>query len=321
LIVTNDSRDIVGQAMAWHLREAGMTAEDWQAFVTWLEADPAHARAYDKLATGARIADAVLPAATAAMPANDNAPWFQRRGFLMGGGAAIAASLAILVAPAIRSPAPAPAEWLIATAPGAPQTVKLADGTLIDVNGGTRLRLDRGNARIASLDAGEATFHVRHDAGAPFTLRSGGMVVQDVGTVFNVARCGNRIDVAVAEGAVLFQPGAGAVMMKAGAALSARDGVRGVALSTIPLDTVGGWKGGRLRFSSEPVLWLAQAIHRRYGTDIVVDRGLAAKPFTGMITMTGDVKRDIPHVAALIGAGWRQDGVRWTLFPIQGEQN
>ena len=59
-IVTGERMDIVDQAIAWHVRQGGMSAADWQAFIAWLEADPAHARAFDRIA----LMDAALAEGT-----------------------------------------------------------------------------------------------------------------------------------------------------------------------------------------------------------------------------------------------------------------
>jgi transmembrane sensor len=193
--------------------------------------------------------------------------------------------------------------------------VRLADGTRIELSGGTRLRLDRANPRIASLEYGEAIFHVRHDDRHPFTLRSGTLMIEDLGTVFNVSREGQSLDVQVAEGAVLFQPGRDAVTLKSGSALSAREDQRSVTLSRIAPETVGGWRSGQLTFKGETLGTVFETIHRLYGTQVRLTPDLSNRPFTGMIRLSGVAERDIPHLAALIGAGWRRDGERWILSP------
>ena len=73
------------EAVGWFVRQRDPAHADWPAFTAWLEADPAHAAAYDRVA----IADAAMIEALAARPlaadrpdaapANDNAPGFFRR--------------------------------------------------------------------------------------------------------------------------------------------------------------------------------------------------------------------------------------------------
>ena len=321
--MTGIAGDIIDQAIDWHIRQADMTDRDWRAFVLWLEADPAHAAAFDRVSIDQDLLahqPAAAPVALPLTPANDQfapARRSRQRWIWAVGGTAVAAGLVALVMPLAMAPASDP-YWL-QTRPGQRQDVALADGTRIELSGGSRLQLDRRNPRLASLETGEATFHVRHDDHDPFTLRSGDLTVRDLGTVFNVARDGTRLDVQVAEGSVLFQPDADAVKLTAGTALSAREDSSSLALSHVAVDTVGGWRRGRLAFTGEPLAHVADTIHRLYGTNLTLDPGLSVRPFTGMVRLTGAAERDIPHLAALVGAGWRRDGERWILSPEAGD--
>ena len=315
--MSGETADIVDQAIAWHLRQSEMAEDDWHAFIAWLEADSAHARAYDRIVLMDRRIDE-RPGERAAMPeaANDREPAPRRRAWLWAGGsAAVAAGLAVLAIP--LAPSATGQTYVLATKAGERQNVALADGTRIEISGGTRLVLDRGDSRVATLESGEATFHVRHDAAHPFTLRSGGITVRDLGTVFNVSRNGAQLDVAVAEGAVMFQPDREALTLKPGNALSAREDLGKVSLSRIDVAAVGGWRDGRLSFAGEPMSSVAARVHRLYGTDLTLAPGLSARPFTGMIRFTGEAERDIPHLAALVGARWQHDGERWILSPSE----
>src|SRR3546814_9914530 len=65
------------------------------------------------------------------------------------------------------------APYTIATVPGARRTIDLADGSRIELNGDTRITLDKAAPRFASLDRGEAMFHVRHDDSDPFVVMVG----------------------------------------------------------------------------------------------------------------------------------------------------
>ena len=317
--ITDAARE---QAIDWHLRQAGLTEAQWLQFIAWLES-PVNALAYDCVASADRLLDDVPQPATVstfAVPANDDdgaMPLPVRRGIPRWGwsvaGLAVAASLALLAMPMVRGPGTQP-YWL-ETKAGERSEVALADGTRIELNGNTRLGLDRSDPRTAMLDRGEAVFHVRHDAAHPFSVRSGDLTVQDVGTVFNVTRSGARLDVAVAEGGVLFQPDGERVGLSAGQALSAHEETHQLVRSTVAPDLIGGWRGGRLAFTGEPLSVVIGAIRRRYGIDVVLEPGLSQQSFTGMVTMNGSAEQDIPHLAALIGAGWRHKGDQWILAP------
>ena len=310
----NAKADIIDQAIGWHVRLADASDADWPAFVAWLEADPAHATAYDNIAVQDRlIGDAHFPEIVShPIGANDDArprwPW-------LAGGTAAAAVIAAVLAPSILVPRSSP--YQVATRAGERRTVALADGTSIEMSGGTALTLDRADARVASLDRGEAMFHVRHDGAHPFTITAGSVTIGDLGTMFNVARDDRQVSVAVSEGSVMFQPGRDALTLNAGDLVSARkDGkvVRG----KIDPGAVGGWRIGMLSFEGQRLGDVAGTIERLYGVHVAIEGRLSDRPFTGMVRFTGAADRDVPHLAALIGAAWRRDGDQWILSDRTG---
>ncbi|HWH60009.1 MAG TPA: FecR domain-containing protein [Terriglobales bacterium] len=94
---------------------------------------------------------------------------------------------------------------------GGREQVILADGTRIELNTNTAVRvsLDQ-NARAITLDRGEAFFQVRHDAEHPFVVNAGAHRVTDLGTEFTVRRELDRVQVALIRGRARFDtPGAG----------------------------------------------------------------------------------------------------------------
>jgi transmembrane sensor len=299
--------DVIDQAIAWHLRRGEMDDADWRAFIVWLEISASHANAYDAIA----LQDIPsVPIVETPQAANDNRRrlFRNRRRWAVGVGAVAAMAVGLAFVP--RSD-----PYSIVTQAGEQREIALSDGTRIEVNGATRLTLDHGNLRVATLDRGEAIFHVRHDSGAPFTVTSGGQAIEDAGTVFNVSREGPRLDVQVAEGAVVFAPDKESLRLTAGGAVTVNDESRTMAVSRVAVATVGGWRQGVLSYANVPLSVIRDAVVRRYRTDMILTDDLSQRPFTGMVRLTGDDKRDIPHLAALIGANWRYDGTRWILSP------
>ncbi|SFO38643.1 FecR domain-containing protein [Sphingomonas sp. OK281] len=303
------------EAVAWHLRLPTADGGAWMAFTEWLEADPRHARAYDALAVGdAELTDALSPPdwsqATSPVAANDDRPTPRRRWMLGVVGGLAAAGIVGVMLP-LENPSSTAAR-IVETPAGVRRSVTLADGSRIDLNGGTRLAIDDSASRLVTLERGEAIFRVTHDAAHPFVVQSGTMRLQDVGTVFNVARVGAHLGVQVAEGAVMFQPERERIMLTAGAALSHLDG-EAPRMSGIAIDDVGSWRKGRLVFQQTPVRLVAAALERSTGTVVRVAPALAETPFTGSIGVTGGADRLIPRAAALIGARAEHVDGRWML--------
>lgn len=310
LTVQVEPANAIDGAIAWHVRLADADEGAWAAFIAWLEASPAHADAYDRVAAMDRaIGETHFPAAAPAV-SNDNAP-APRRWLWPAGGIAAAAALALAFVPGLL-PRGSQA-YQVATRDGEHRVVALADGSSIELSGGTKVTLDRADARVATLDQGEALFHIRHDAAHPFQLRAGETVIRDLGTVFNVAHTDQRLVVAVAEGAVLFQPGGAAATLRPGEQLTATDRGEGLVRSRIAPALVGGWRSGRLSFDGEALHEVAATVKRLYGTEIALEGRLPDRPFTGVLHFSGAADRDVPHLAALIGATWRREAGRWIL--------
>lgn len=320
--MTAETAHIVDRAIDWQLRQADMDEQDWHAFVAWIEEDPAHARAFDAVALDmALLAEhpEIYPAEPVAAsvvvePSRVVSP--RRRVWAWaGGGVAVAAAACLTLVLLPVGESGKTSLYAVETKPGQRQDIALNDGTRIELNGASRLLLDRNNTRVATLDSGEATFHVRHDAGAPFTVRSGAQVVQDVGTVFNVERDGKRLDVQVAEGSVLLQPKREAVALRAGSAATVHEDVGSIVLSKVDVTKVGAWRTGAIAFSGEPFGRVASAVRRIDGVTLSIESSLSQRPFSGMVRLTGTAARDVPHLAALVGADWHHDGERWFISP------
>lgn len=305
-----DDSVIETAAIDWHLVQGELSDDGWLKFIAWLEADPRHADAYDRVA---RLDRVVAEARFPVFAANDDAPVVGQRGGhwrRVAGGSIAAALVAALLLPMVTGPG---AMVQIATKPGEHRTIHLGDGSIAELSGDTRLRYDRATPRQIDLTQGEATLQVRHDATHPFAVTSRGVTVQDVGTVFDVLREGDRLSVAVAEGEVLVDPQREAVTLRRGDALAIRQDAGTMTRSRVDPASVGGWRNGLLSFSAEPLDRVFAAVRRSGGADVVLEGDLSHQPFTGMVRLTGMADRDVPHLARLIGATWRRDGERWIL--------
>lgn len=299
----------IDAAIGWTIRLRDGSAEDWQDFTAWLEADPEHLAAYDAVA----LADSTLgdlpsqarPVIADQPPAQS--PVRSRRGWLVGGGLAATVAAGVLTTTLIQ----APAAYALETRPGESRTVALADGSRIDLNGGSRILLDRKNPRMASLERGEALFTVRHDDARPFEVKVGDDVLQDLGTVFAVVHEGETTEVAVSEGAVLYNPGREAVRIDPGQKLSEEDDR--VVLAQVDARTVGSWRDKRLSYSGAPLSRVAADLRRNLGVQVRVDPAIADRRFTGLVQLDGGQQVLFERLSALLGVRAVRRGEGWTL--------
>jgi transmembrane sensor len=298
-------------ALDWAIRVADPAFDDWDGFTEWLEGDPARLARYDAIVAGLAEAEAGLAATPAAVivPVAHAVP-DRRRPDRRWLGGAIAAMLVGGIGLGAWTQRAQP--YMVETAVGRSRTVDLPDGSRVTLAGGTRIRLDHGDARVASVEAGEALFRVHHDASHPFRVRAGGVDMIDLGTVFDVSLHGGTTRVAVAEGAVMVDPGGAAVRLDPGQA-AVVDGDRIVRQRIDPAD-VGSWRDGRLAFDDVPLADVAADLSRHLGTSVRVVPAIAGRRFRG--TLYVDRLRDDPALlGSLLGVRVRAGGSGWSLEP------
>ena len=299
-------------ALDWALRMADPARADWDGFTDWLEADPRHAVAYDRMAAALLDAEDALrahPDVIAPEPVIVEAEPPRRRPLRWIGGA-VAAALVGAVGLGLWSERPQP--YVIETAAGEVRRVPLADGSAIMLAGGSRIMLDHADPRRAVMERGEALFQVRHDDRHPFSIDARGLALTDLGTVFDV-RLGRRVTrVAVAEGAVMVDPRGAALRLDAGQAVLA-EGNRLVRQAVAP-EAVGGWRDGRLAYDGAALSDVAEDLARFLGRPVEVRPSVAAQAFRGTIDLNA-VRRDPRLLGALLNVAVREDGQGWMLEP------
>lgn len=310
---------IEDQAIGWIIRMRDPAFAGWEAFTRWLEEDPVHASVYDEMA----LADADVPETLPAppppappvpRPANDEKPvrqrprWATRRGAI---GWAVAASLVAVVGYSSLVPGTAP--YAVESIAGERRSVTLADGSRIELNGVSKVMLDRERPRFARLESGEALFTVVHDSARPFTVEAGDATLVDAGTAFDVIRADGVTQVAVSEGVVIYNPKGENVRLVAGKTLRAADAGEQVSVGTIDPGVVAAWRQGRLIYTAAPLSAVAADLARNLGIPVSAAPGVAARPFSGVIRIDGDRESLRGRVGALLGVDVRRAGNGWVL--------
>ena len=296
-------------ALAWVIATRDPEFTDWEGFTLWLEADPVHASAYDALMAADAELPAIIPADAAGIPTPANDPGDRRRTPLRWiGGSAVAAVLVGAIALGLSNRADI---YSVTTRPGETRSIALDDGTRIDMNGGTTLRLDRKNSRFAALDSGEAAFTVRHDAEDPFRVTVGDAVFEDAGTVFNIVHTASATRIGVSEGKVIYNPKGEAIALPAGRGLN--QDAAGLRLMTVAPDAVASWRQGRLTYANASVDQISGDIARSLGVRLAATPGAGALHFTGTIRLDRDPVRFFAAAAPLMGLSATRQGDGWLL--------
>ncbi|MEN3746409.1 FecR domain-containing protein [Sphingomonas sp. HF-S3] len=191
------------EAAGWVARMDGASWDDAleSALDRWLAGDPRRSGALlQAQAAWATLDRDMAGAGHAVRPlsADDHVPLRAagRRRFLIGGGAAIAASLIGTLLLVDRLPR-------YETEIGEIRRVPLADGSTMAINTGSLATVDlEPNRRSVRIDRGELWFQVAKDPGRPFIVEAGPVRVQAVGTAFAVRRRDRGADIFVTEGVV-----------------------------------------------------------------------------------------------------------------------
>lgn len=311
--MTDVAGRIRDEAAAWHVRLGGdATPADWEAFTLWLEADPAHLAAYDLVSLADAGLDDLPLAPPAPLPAYAEPRRPGRRTFLAWGGAAVAAALVGAI-----TLMPGGGTYEIVTAPGERRVIALDEGSRIEVNGDSRLLLDRGDVRFARVERGEALFTVVHDDARPFRVEAGEARLIDLGTVFNVLHDGGRTEVAVSEGEVEWRRANARVNLTPGMALSQR-GSESPVVTRPAVETIGGWREGRLSYSAARYDAVAADLSRNLGARVTIDTAAAARTFSGVIVIDRDPDVTLRRAGALLELNARRDGEGWLLAVERG---
>jgi len=308
MAMNSDQQAIEDQALAWVVRVRDTDFEDWDAFEAWLGVNPAHAEVYHRLALEDRDLDEVLPAWTPE-PVVQPQRRAARRWAWPAIGTAVAALLVGVIV--VRMPDAAPERYQVATRAGERRAVMLAGGTTVLLNGASTLVLDRKDSRFAELKQGEGLFTVKHDAAHPFALQVGQDRLVDVGTRFDVVRTGSEMRVAVAEGAVVYNPASQKLMLAEGDMLRiARSGTVAMRSRVAP-DQVGAWREGRFVYAGEPLARVAEDLSRYAGARVDVSPDLAGQPFRGVISVA-DPSR-LEELGPLFRARVQRRGDGWLI--------
>lgn len=314
------------QALDWVLRIQDPYFADWEGHAAWLNADPRHLVAFDRVALLVDLASGDLLSADApggpfpGIAANDNPPPAapvrqagrpRRAAWAAAGAGAIASGIAALlvITPALRGGE----TDVIRTRAGERRAVTLGDGTRMVLNGDTAVTLTRTAPRSVTLDAGEAFFVVAHDAARPFRVRAGTVVLEDVGTAFDVARARDATEIAVREGAVAFDPDGAAVRLASGDAARVAGGV--ATMRSVDPGSVGGWRDGRLAFRDTALIDVADSIGRSIGAPVAVDARVAARRFSGVVRIEPNRARMFRRFGAVADVAVHRDGAGWRVAP------
>lgn len=273
------------RAAEWLMRreEPEWSPAEQEALDRWLEESIAHKAAYWRLDHGWREADRIAALGSQPRSAGVAARRWWSRSFAAAAAIAAVVTAGSAILPYL--PKSEPSALTAQTQIGERGTMKLGDGTKVELNTASRARASIGEKRRdVWLDEGEAYFEVAHDRSRPFTVHAGDATVTVLGTKFGVRRVGERVTVSVAEGRVQVESrsarndAARATVIVAGDTAFSGDGALMLApRSPERVEDELAWRQGVLRFDQETLANVAAEFNRYNRRKIVVtDPNVAA---------------------------------------------
>jgi transmembrane sensor len=276
------------------LRSPDCDEADWQAFEGWLQAAPDSREAFDdamslwlSLDQGPKYPVRLAsPRRRAPVRPQFGAPvaW-------AGGALAAGLAVAVMIAPGlITSPV---TQTTYTTARAERRTVQLADGTRIDLGGGSRITVKMTRMkREVEMSQGEVAFNVTHDARRPFMVKTADRTVEDLGTEFNIRARGDQLAVTVRRGSVQVAPLSGGrgdpVALVVGQRLRHSVGAEASLVDRVSADDAFAWRQGRLIYRDQPLQTVVDDLNQYFPTPIRLDPRAAALRFSGVLTVDAE---------------------------------
>lgn len=267
--------EIEEQAALWLAREdKGLDETGRNQLENWLNEDTGHRIVFLRLKSAWQRADRLAALKTPSLSQWQSVPpksWDRARNLF---AAAVTLAAVCLAAAYLYAPSDSAYE----TAVGQQKTIRLSDGTQIELNTNTRLITDLTSAsRVVTLDRGEAYFDVVHNPARPFVVLAGDRRIVDLGTRFSVRREGDDVQVVVAEGRVrvdvLGAKGHGSTVLAKADDMVLAKGNEALVARKSPQDVENtlGWRDGVLVFNQETLADVAQEFNRYNQRQMIVE--------------------------------------------------
>lgn len=177
---------------------------------------------------------------------------------------------------------PTDQEKVYVTPVGGRETITLADGSKIELNTATEIRV-RPRTRFVRLIKGEAFFQVRHNALKPFIVLASDHRIMDVGTKFLMKDDGRRLQVTLIEGSVRFESANAKVrthseVLKPGdVAVATVDAVSVIRKSPRSIADASAWRKGMLVFRDATLADAAAEFNRYNREQMVIENEPASR--------------------------------------------
>jgi transmembrane sensor len=172
--------------------------------------------------------------------------------------------------------------------------IVLPDGTRVILDAASSIRYPTqftGAERLVEL-SGQAYFEVAHMEKQPFKIKAGGIVIEDIGTAFNVEAYPDEsmIRTALVEGSVKVITAEQAKTLVPGDLAAVKYGSTHIDIKKAVMEEVTAWKNGQVSFNGKTVEEIMRQVSRWYDVDVVYEGVKPDRKFSGSISRNVQLK-------------------------------
>lgn len=206
----------------------------------------------------------------------------------------------------------------LATPRGGQFRIILPDGSKVWLNAASSLRFPTaftGKEREVQL-TGEAYFEIAQNPGQPFKVAVKGMMVQVLGTDFNIMAYDDEMNIqtTLLEGAVKVNKGTQTVQLKPGQQAELNTTGRMSVSDDVDVEGVIAWKNGYFHFSHASLEGVMRQVGRWYDAEITYEGNVPDREFGGKIARGSDIK-DVLKILELSNVHFRIEGKKIVVTP------
>lgn len=263
------------------LTSGAATTDDAERLAAWRRISPSHEQAF---IDAARLWKTMGPALTLR---RQDRMGLSRRVF-MGGGAVAASAITAAYLGSLLGITPSYSALAadFATARGERKTVVLADGSTVELDGGSSLSWDfTSHTRALTLSDGAAVFHVVPDPQRAFRLAAGRGMTTAYGANFAILRGSEEVSVECLEGQIEVDC-RGKMLLKSGQSVRYFDTGLGEIDQEEP-QNMAAWRRGLLVFRDKPLASVVMDINRhRRGNVVIASSTLRQRRVSGVFHLS-----------------------------------
>lgn len=205
----------------------------------------------------------------------------------------------------------------VTTPPGGQFQLVLSDGTKVWLNAASSLKFPTvftDRERSVTL-TGEAYFEVVHHADHPFRVIAGSVLVEDLGTHFDIKAYEDEtvLKATLLEGSVKVSREGKTTTLSPGQQAQVAPGI-GIKRLNVDVDEAIAWKNGFFDFTDADVASIMQQIARWYDVEIVYQAGIPGGHITGKIPRHTDLS-NVLQMMELSGIHFKIEGRKLIVYP------